>query len=483
MSRPLGWFIASVNRYFHSKNIFFWFNIGILAGITFLTFPFFHYESSNPVIFGYSIKYLLGLLLFVFLVGYLIVLVLSSGKFFNKVLFFTIIGGLLIVELSLKLFESPDYAIKDISGFYVPYMMYTGKPNSEQIYTDRTCPRGIIKLNELGFRIERPLSKQKTDREIRIFILGGSVVFNGYPLSNSIGGQLEKLFHKAGYINVKVYNFGVTSYISGQELALILHTLVDYRPDLVITYDGNNDIYLPYGYDPRAGYPFDFMALEKGMSFINHSLSWNKLFIWVLGRLCSPIINHSSLIRFAAIYIMEKQFFSIDQLRESVNYGTPEWEVSIIKKYTDNLEKSCGLAKGFDFKIACFLQPVIYFKPSLIGNEKNLLIGNEFQAYMKRQYDRIKTIFKYLGTKYAKERCLFVDLSDVFKNCKEEIFYDFAHTNYKGNKIIATQIYDCIIKNGILDDKCQKHLDPVDRQVYNLIDKEPGLGYNKPLSK
>jgi hypothetical protein len=39
---------------------------------------------------------------------------------------------------------------------------------------------------------------------------------------------------------------------------------VDYEPDVVISYGGGNDFHTPYQYDPRPGFPFDFVTLQIG---------------------------------------------------------------------------------------------------------------------------------------------------------------------------------------------------------------------------
>jgi hypothetical protein len=77
----------------------------------------------------------------------------------------------------------------------------------------------LLKLNSLGFRIERPLEKSKPAGELRIFVVGGSTVFMGAPLAKTIPGQIESELLRRGISGAKVYNFGAVSFVSGQELA------------------------------------------------------------------------------------------------------------------------------------------------------------------------------------------------------------------------------------------------------------------------
>jgi lysophospholipase L1-like esterase len=370
-------------------------------------------------------------------------LIFTKGNTFNRNLFFAVLFVFSALELASRFIPEKNSYKEEIYRFYKPYVMFTGKPDGRHITIDKKGRRNEIKLNELGFRIEKPLPKKKTNDEVRIFVLGGSAVFIGSPLSNSIPGQIEQLFHHDGYYNVSVYNFGVVSYVSGQELALLLHTVSDYKPDLVVVYDGGNDVSQPYNYDPRPGYPIDFMVYEAGLEQIRNRASLNQLF--------SSFLYKSKVIRTVFRYSLRSKIVSLDQLRRDVNYRSKDWEISIVSTFINNLDKMCHLAKGFDFKLVVFLQPLAHFKSPLIGKEKNLLGGEEFQNYIKRQYDRIRPLLNNLNSKYADEnRCYFVDLSYALKDYDRETFWDFVHIDNEGNKFIATQIYDYIKQREIL---------------------------------
>src|SRR5579862_2853333 len=60
--------------------------------------------------------------------------------------------------------------------------------------------------------------------EYRVFILGGSTLVTGIL---SLPELIEKSLHEAGLTNVHVYNFGVVSQKSGQELVRLFLEVVD----------------------------------------------------------------------------------------------------------------------------------------------------------------------------------------------------------------------------------------------------------------
>lgn len=131
-----------------------------------------------------------------------------------------------------------------------PYTMFKGKRNSKILPEES--------LNELGYRGSAP-SATKGINEYRIIILGGSTVFAGEPPITTL---LQQQFEANGLSNIRIYNFGVVSSVSSQELARILFETVDLKPDLIAMYNGANDIWQNHLYDPRPGYPFNFIAYE-----------------------------------------------------------------------------------------------------------------------------------------------------------------------------------------------------------------------------
>ena len=243
--------------------------------------------------------------------------------------------------------------------------MFTGAPDS----SGRMIPQqggandteNDYRINSLGFRIERPLVKSKLEGELRIVVIGGSTVFNGAPLEKTIPGQIESQLLHRGFSGAKVYNFGIVSAVSGQELALLTHLLVDYAPDLVISYGGGNDLHSPYQYDPRPGFPYDFITVQVGTQALARGLD--------LRRALTSQLFKSRVI--ALIFAPREQEIRlpIGALREVADYRTPEWESAIIEEYSNNLHRMCRLGRAFSFRFYAVLQPMIFQKSPLSDTE------------------------------------------------------------------------------------------------------------------
>jgi lysophospholipase L1-like esterase len=319
-----------------------------------------------------------------------------------------------------------------------PYYMFTGAPNtSEQMAPQMggaNDNENLVTLNSLGFRIERLLEKVKPPSELRIFVMGGSSVFNGAPLAKTIPGQIEAELLRKGFSQARVYNFGVVSAVSGQELALLTHLLVDYAPDVVISYGGGNDFASPYQYDPRPGFPFDFVTLQIGTQALASKLDLRT-------ALASQLLR-SRLIALIFGPRLQEIRLPMSMLRTMVEYQTPKWENYIIDSYSNNLHRLCRIGYAFNFKFYAVLQPLIFQKSPWSEAEKNLKFGDEnFASYMRRQHEQAAAAFGRLeADEGANGKCRFLVLSQIFANDSRNLYWDFIHVNNDGNATIGSAI-------------------------------------------
>jgi lysophospholipase L1-like esterase len=315
--------------------------------------------------------------------------------------------------------------------------MFTGVPNTRGQMVPQmggANNENVVTLNRLGFRIERPLEKTKAPGELRIFVMGGSTVFMGAPLSKTIPGQIESELMRRGFPGAKVYNFGVVSAVSGQELALLTHLLVDYAPDVVISYGGGNDLHSPYQYDPRPGFPFDFITLQIGTRALAGKLDLRT-------ALASQLFK-SRLIALIFAPRLQEIRLPMRAVRMSVGYRSPDWENSVVEAYSNNLHRMCTVGRGFNFKFYAVLQPLIFQKSPWSESEAKLKFGDaEFASYMRRQHDRAAAIFPHLQAEDGGDgKCRFIDLSQTFATDPRSLFWDFIHVNNDGNATIGSAI-------------------------------------------
>jgi len=128
--------------------------------------------------------------------------------------------------------------------FAHPYSSYALKP---QVPLSRQRKHGEAepndKSNSLGFRgtMEYPAEHPGITR---IIVTGGSSAYGiRNPISQSIPVLLENLLHALpGAPEVQVINAAMVSSTTAETIGRLRHPILDLKPDIVIIYDGFNDL-------------------------------------------------------------------------------------------------------------------------------------------------------------------------------------------------------------------------------------------------
>lgn len=317
--------------------------------------------------------------------------------------------------------EDPDYRAA------APYIEFAGQPNG--VIEDEN-----IQLNALGYRDDVPAMPKPSD-EYRVIMLGGSTVFNGSPRENSLSGIIEANFRREGSQGVKVYNWGVFGAVSGQELSAIVTRAVDYTPDMVLVYDGANDLTLPFIFDPRPGYPFQFMADEGGRRLLAGQ--------WSVFDLTALLLRPSALGYTIFQAEIEAQLTDRRDLADTAGAGTAAWRDSIAEIYLNNWQKMCQLTRAYDFTLVGVLQPMIFFKDNLAGDEPNWLGQADYQQHTRAMYDLARPRIADLATD-APENCHFFDLSQALRGERQELFVDPVHLNDAGRRLMGLRLTELL---------------------------------------
>jgi len=106
--------------------------------------------------------------------------------------------------------------------------------------------------NSLGFRSHE--LGPKRPGVIRIAMLGSSAVWTGRKNEDTIIARLADLIGKRGF-EVQYINAGISSANSNQALSVLVQDVLDLQPDIVISFDGYNDISNILEYNGRIGWP------------------------------------------------------------------------------------------------------------------------------------------------------------------------------------------------------------------------------------
>lgn len=293
-------------------------------------------------------------------------------------------------------------------------------------YQDHFKPAPYTMLSKSGenpYRDTLPNAGKKQN-EIRIFMLGGSAVYNGEP---SISTMLqEKLNQQNSSYDHKVYNLGIPASKTGNDLARLVFDVFHRQPDLVIFYGGYNDYYLPLYSDPRVGYPYDFFITDS-----NPLLKGKNSGV-------VDMMYQSALMRLLIPSFFKNHYTRLEQKRKSVEFLSESWKQKQAQKYFEFLNKAQTICKSSDIEfLACF-QPTMYAGYGELENAR--VVENVKKGSFYSQASSMHTVF--IEESLNHPLLNWVDLSNAFHQCKKQAFVDDVHTTQPAKNFMANILLD-----------------------------------------
>jgi lysophospholipase L1-like esterase len=301
-----------------------------------------------------------------------------------------------------------------------------------------------------------PVAPQKPVNTYRVIVLGGSTVMGqGAPRpSQNLVGMLRKAVRERGLTGpngkrVEFINAGVYAYTSAQEYLYLVADLLRFRPDLVVVYDGWNDIYSDYqsahSNAERLTWSYSIagsarLLAENLRYFLTESdfrlgmaeLPWRVLH-GVSDRLSSYLSHKSD----------EKQS----------EFVSKPLDARATENYSRNRRAFLALADD-QLSVALFLQP-------LVGMDDRTLSAEEKASWWYPQLDiGYKKIPFYEHARQIledlKERnqdnghyCI-ADLSHSLNGVSEAVYADHGHLLPRGNEVVAAHMLDKLVSCGFL---------------------------------
>ena len=262
-----------------------------------------------------------------------------------------------------------------------------------------------------------------------IYMFGGSTLWGwGARDDFTIPSCLSKtLAHQYGK-SVQVLNYGQLGYVSSQEILTLLGLLREgHRPDMVIFYDGLNDVFSAYQ-SGVAGLPQNEM---------NRKIAYEN----------SPLKNFVSYLCKQS-YLYQHLQVSKDEIRDlaqTYQKNTIAYQTLLEKTvniYQENIKLIRAMAKEYGFSYHFFWQPLIFTKKQHSVFEQELLNTHQFwQTFCLDVYTHLQQTMTEQGHEN------FSNLSTIFDNHAETFYVDPLHISETGNQIVADAMTKKIIKN------------------------------------
>jgi hypothetical protein len=293
-----------------------------------------------------------------------------------------------------------------------PFTIYKNYPNQKS---------PTYSINKYGFR-----EGYKGNKPYTAIVVGGSAAF-GYALDND--NQTFASILSSANERYNMINSAVIGFLSGQELAQMIHYLDDFSPALYIVFDGWNDIYSPY-------------ELTRSWPVINPLIGYNNAFMMIEDRLA----DYFEMTRKGKI----SPELSLTPVGESLD--EQEFSNEILKRYTENISKMHVFAHARGAEFLLVFQPELGNKETLSKDEEKALeIWSSQFGYLER---KIPEKYKWLigGAKkvFQEKHIPFIDINDepAFSENPQTLFFDVVHPNEAGHKIIAS-ILNRALSTGI----------------------------------
>lgn len=391
-----------------------------------------------------------------------IALIFTVGIIFSLEIVWRVIGP-----------SASEGALIDVAMFpYKHYLVTThpanlvlGKSNHilEKYFTKGECtgPDGVTaKFNSEGFRThEFNNLPPKEPGEKRIIITGASVAISwNVGEACTLDSHLYRLFQeKYPNTKIRIFNLGNGAWKSFQELLAIELYGVKLDPDLIIAFDGYNDI--QHAFSTPITQPYSN----------NAEIAFQRYKNWVDGRVLE-LFNSLKIVE----ALKQQAFLAVHYTREtkhSLKGGDPEvaegaapgklatrmqypLDFNAIKNRTDFdpynqqavdfylmnerlMAKAASLSKA---KIIYALAPTLYLKNPLSENERKTLDKYAGSVnFVVQGYIRIRAGLAKIARE--EDNAIFYDMSSVFNNNENTVFSDSGHFNKQGCEVVAKSMF------------------------------------------
>ena len=289
-----------------------------------------------------------------------------------------------------------------------PYAGYKPQPNVK--YSS-----GETFTNALGFK--SPDLGAKAPDEIRIAMVGGSVAFQGSADTNA-DDIIAKVAQKIALKGKKVssINAGSLSFISNQELNVLVDDIISQDVDIVVSLDGFNDVHHIMFYNGRVGWP---------------AFRWDNF-----GDTSSQTKSQCP-----------PYYPSIEpNPRNNVAIA------SALDNYLENILKMSHICEAFGVSYLAVLQPLKQFGPQQCQSQAPS--DDEYFDRKAAFYCQVINAFRQWDDVQSKTAA-FVTMADALYD-RQDLFIDECHFSLEGNERIANNILQTLEARGFLDNTAHK---------------------------
>ncbi|WP_075506002.1 SGNH/GDSL hydrolase family protein [Candidatus Pelagibacter communis] len=300
-----------------------------------------------------------------------------------------------------------------------------------------------LSTNQYGF-----ISNNNTQHDLKnltkknIFFVGGSTVEGRGASSNknTIPANLERCLQKIDE-DFQVINAGFSGDTAFQEFLRLSTSIVpDYKTYAVISLSGRNDAHNSYILNDT--WRENDNLYFKRMNYKINNLKEDCILCAINQKLLRISLLYYSFNYFIERYVQNYQNYSkLDgETKIKNNFLMSDKNISLAaKNFIENLVLTNFFLANKGIEYFSFIQPAL---------DENLKHLTEFEKSKKKIFEmKVNNLywaqifdFYKEALKHSKNKNFIYDISDIFKEYNETLYYDSVHYNDRGNEIIAKKI-------------------------------------------
>jgi len=299
-----------------------------------------------------------------------------------------------------------------------------------------------LSINSLGFR-GAEISTAKPEGTLRVAVVGGSAAFGvGVHDDETIEAYLATALSERLGRPVEVINGAVTSFNSSQELSQILFRIMPLDPDVIIVYDGRNDIY--FGLSPvwEPHYP-------PGLRDFQYHLASPRP-----RPFSQTPAGHFLLTRTAIGIGLDQLVYLIRGRQTYGDSGTLAMHLEAVEVYQQNLERIALLTQAEG------IQTVFVLQPSLAAGSKPLTEAERDYVRVAQQegyYDLLSAYYPLAVSAMMEAGrntgTPAYDFTTLFDAETETMYLDEVHLAPAGNRVVALHLADIVAE--LIEDRAR----------------------------
>jgi len=319
---------------------------------------------------------------------------------------------------------------------YTPFVVWRSRPYAGE----------FIAIDEEGNRSVHHNSK--ADEPLRVWLFGGSVIWGlGAPDSETVPSHLARHLNVELGIDAEVRNLGEIGFVNTQEIVLLMRELQQgRRPDLVVFLDGANDA-------PAAVLWPEFDGNHMNFTTIRDRFERQET------RELSPVLR--ILHRSGTWRMGEVLRKKLGTRQQTPPYYIPSDPAEITRRgkraaeiWLANRRFVDALATHYEFTPFYLLQPSLKVGAKARHASEAAILASEMENDAKRvgmesfvaMREAVREAVRgELGSEHESNPRT-VDLSDLFADVSEPLYFDYVHVGHAGNRLIARGIADVLVR-------------------------------------